>query len=866
MPALKMNARVQLAVRQAECEDCRMCADAQGMDRCVTASGSHTARVMVVGKKPWGEKQHREILTYLIRAGFHERDLVFTSATKCRTWETEPNRSDIKSCRQYLRREIDFIRPRWVLALGNEAMLALTGKSGIMKHRGITYPTTLGSDHKPNVISSISPAMVYRNPGQKAGFEADMLYFYKMVMGRDVESEAKPKQYFVLDTKEKLKRGVQIIRTAHGVSFDIESTGFDEFDVTARIVCISFTVWGEDDDEPIASMSLPLYHPESPWRRQWRHVVRVFYKAVLSREKRIAHNGKFDCRWLRQFGWKDIDLTFDTMLAAHTLDENRPKGLEPLSRSLLNTPPWKIDTSNLVDEPLAKVLDYCARDTWQTARLYFLFKEQFRKPENARKTRLFARLMMPAANEFIAVERAGVWVDRQALNTNWRIAEQELKAINDQLRAYVPNDHPFVKKYKTGRPDDIEGPINFGPSNFLRWFVFKHLHMPVLARGKTKDNGDPGSPSLAEEVMLQLKGRHPAIDLLLARTKWYKYTTAFFSAYSEQLDPQSRIHTNFKVTGTVTGRLSSGKADADKVTSRKQVRGVNLQQVPRDNAVRGIFGAPPGSSFVEFDYSQVELRIAAHLSQEKTMLNLYAQGADIHMAMAMRLTGKPQSEVSKHERKMAKAVNFGFLYGMGWAKFIKTALNNYELVVSEQDARAARVAFFAQFPGLLPWHARQRALAAKYKRVETPLGRVRHLPDIDSPDQGVRAEAERQAINSPVQGLASDLALLSFVLVSRKLREQGFKAHAIGTVHDAINFEAPNEELARMLPLVKDTMENLPLRKFFGIKLDVPIIADAKIGRRWGGATEVPEEVIYDEPALRMWLRDHFREESISVG
>jgi DNA polymerase-1 len=346
--------------------------------------------------------------------------------------------------------------------------------------------------------------------------------------------------------------------------------------------------------------------------------------------------------------------------------------------------------------------------------------------------------------------------------------------------------------------------------------------------------------------MLELLEDHPIVPLLLERVKWNKYCTAFFSAYAEQIDASSRIHTNFKVTGTVTGRLSSGKADADKITGKAQIRGVNLQQVPRDKLVRGIFGAPVGSSFVEFDYSQIELRIAAQLAQERTMLNLYAQGEDIHMAMAMRMTGLPRGEVSAHQRKMAKAVNFGFLYGMGATKFIATALSNYGIHVTMEEAQAARTAFFAQFPQLLPWHARQRALAHKYKRVETPLGRVRHLPDIDSPDQKVRAEAERQAINSPVQGLASDLALLSFVLVSRKFRKNGLQAHAIGTVHDAVNFEVPNEELPIVLPIIKDQMENLPLEKLFGIRLDVPIIADCKVGTRWGGAKELTEEQVYN--------------------
>lgn len=836
----RMEARIQLFVRNAECDQCRMCTQAEGMDRCVTATGVHNAKILIVTKMPWGERQLKEMHTYLKRAGFNMNEVAFTSAVKCRTWDMQPNKTDIKTCKSYLNKEIEFIKPEWILALGNEALLASAGKSGIMKHRGVTYPGPHGS----KVVATISPAMVHRNPGQKDGFEADLRYLKLLTEGRDLVAEHKPPRYEVADTKAKLKQMAAELRDAHGVSFDIESTGFDEFIPDAAVVCIAFTIWGDDDTSPQTTWALPLYHPESPWRRSWRHVIRIFWKLVQSRPRRIAHNGKFDCRWLRQFGWHDIDLTFDTMIAAHCLDENRPKGLKPLARTIHGVPPWAIETNDLLNEPLDEVLEYCGLDTFHAANLYFHFKDEFRKSENHKKALLFARLLMPASNEFIHTERAGVWTDREALASNWKIAQSELEHINDQLRCYVPDDHPFVITKRGIR--DAETAINFGPSNFLRWFVFECLGLPVLARGKEKDDGSLGNPSLAEAIMLELKGKHPAIDLLLERTKWYKYTTAFFSAYSEQLDAHSRIHTNFKVTGTVTGRLSSGKADADKVTSRKQIRGVNLQQVPRDKFVRGIFGAPEGSRFVEFDYSQVELRIAAYLSREQTMLDLYAAGADIHMAMAMRMMGKPASEVTTHERKMAKAVNFGFLYGMGATKFIATALSNYGLTVTMEEAQAARTAFFAQFPQLLPWHGRQRALVRKYKRVETPLGRVRHLPDIDSGDQKVRAEAERQAINSPVQGLASDLALLSFVLVSRQFRKMGLSGHAIGTVHDAVNFEIPIDELPIALPVIKKTMENLPLERMFGIRLDVPIIADCKVGTRWGGAKELTEDQVFD--------------------
>jgi DNA polymerase-1 len=338
--------------------------------------------------------------------------------------------------------------------------------------------------------------------------------------------------------------------------------------------------------------------------------------------------------------------------------------------------------------------------------------------------------------------------------------------------------------------------------------------------------------------------------------RWQKYESSFFNPYQALVTEESRLHTTFKLAGTVTGRLSSGKADSDKVTGSKAstMRGINIQQVPREPLVRGVFSAPPGWTFVEADYSQIELRIAAELSGERTMRRLYALGEDIHMAMAVQLTGKPASQITKEERKKAKAVNFGFLYGMGWRKFIETAWNNYDLAVTEIEAQHARKAFFDQFPDLLPWHGRQRRLVHKFQRVQTPLGRIRHLPDIVSHEQGVVNEAERQAINSPVQAMASDMCLLSLVLLDREFRRRGYRAAPIGTVHDAINFEVPDDELSDVLPLIKTTMENPPLKKLFDFELSIPLIADLQIGQHWGSNTPVPEEAFESRRTMKDWL------------
>jgi DNA polymerase-1 len=302
------------------------------------------------------------------------------------------------------------------------------------------------------------------------------------------------------------------------------------------------------------------------------------------------------------------------------------------------------------------------------------------------------------------------------------------------------------------------------------------------------------------------------------------------------------------MAGTVTGRLSSGKDDEDKISAvRGKLRGVNLQQVPRDPFIRGLFGAPPGWSFVEADYSQVELRVVAFLSRDRTMLRLYQSGADIHRATAANVLGIPESQISKDDRKKAKAVNFGFVYGMGWRKFIQTAFEKYQSVFTEDEARAVRAAFFEQFDGLLPWHSRQRRLVNKYGRVQSPIGRIRHLPDIYSPDEGVRAEAERQAINSPVQSFASDMAVVSMVEINKKFRKAGIVGNCVGLVHDAINFEIRDDNLARALPLIKDTMEDVSiLRKKFALHVDVPIVADLKVGQHWGDARELEVDEVYN--------------------
>lgn len=830
-------------LRDPGCTDCKL---HQGLDSvCEMGHGPLDAKIMVVGKMPNSETYQRSLEADLTDAGIDPSTVYFTSVLKCRQFELNVSKLDIKACTRYLEGEINIVKPKWILAMGNEALLALTGHSGITKYRSRVFDRGSYS-----VIPTISPAAALRNPGQRGGWMTDLRFFAAEIFGK--ASKIPPPNVHYIRTREDFEKLKKKLTGAKLISYDIETFSTpagDEFAEDAAIVSLAGTVITAKDKMYI--FALPLSHPGSPFRRNWKQALSILAPYLSIIPKQIAHNGKYDARWMRHFGVQ-MTVTFDTMLAAHILDENRSKGLKPQATSRFGVAPWAVDTKNLLTMPIMEVLEYNALDTYYTYHLYLETKQEL--IEQPRLLRVF-RLITTRANELlIDIERHGVWVDRERLQT----ASKKTLDLRDEvdrelIERWVPTHWSDEKKLRKGWPSRgkraIPADINFNPSNFARWLLFEHLGLPVLERGKEKDDGRPGDPSMKEAVMMAYKEMgYEIAEIMLERARLQKMTT-FFNAYLDIIDDEDRIRTTFKLAGTVTGRLSSGKADADKIPGARDIRGVNLQQVPRDPLVRGLFGAADPYLFVEADFSQVELRVVAFIARERHMLHLYQTGQDIHRATASQTLGVPMHAVTKDDRKKAKAVNFGFVYGMGWRKFIATAFEKYELHFSEAEAQAIRKAFFIQFPGLLPWHNRQRRLVNENQRVVSPLGRIRHLPDILSGDPGVRAEAERQAINSPVQAFASDMTQISMILIHQQFKDMGIKGHILGSVHDALLFEIHRKHVARALPVIKDTMENLPLERMFGLYLDVPIVADLKVGSHWGDARELEAEEVYSYEA-----------------
>lgn len=778
---------------------------------CLMGSGPADAEIVVVGEAP-GAREDDEHRAFVGPAGMLlnkslselagvERDECYvTNVAKCRPPENRtPERKEVKICTDtYLRRELDMVKPQFMLLLGNSALQGVVGKSGITKHNGSTFKVDYEGG-RATAMASLHPAAILRNPKWAQAFGMDIQRFGRMVRG---EATSPVTDVRIIRTRKHLAWLLRELADAQIISWDIET-----YTAPAEppYVRSNFQEWW-GDDSMIASISftwkagcsavVPLWHERSPWKDPKDVLERL--KPVMERDdcKYVGHNVKFDARWMAAKGI-EVPQTFCTMLAAHMIDENRPKGLKSLSRTILGADAYDVgeELGNAREMPLRKLCIYNGKDTDYTYRLYKQFRPKL--VEEERVARVFNKLMMPASEALVDIERTGVYLDPE----RWR--ERHDKALENREKLYA-----YINRWV---PPDMR-PINLNSPPQVGRFLFEHLGLPVIQKTKT------GNASTAEPVLLRLAHEHKAPTAMIKYRKWAKYLSTYLLPWwFEHRDLDGRIHSNYKLFGTVTGRLSGEGG---------------IQQVPRDPFIRSIIGAQPGWLFLQADYSQVELRIAAMLANERRMLRQYAAGEDIHMLRAMKMTGKLAEDVTKEERKKGKAVNFGYIYGMGAAKFVIYAFDNYGLKVTPEEAETDREGFFEDYPAFRPWHERQRRLARRYHQVASPIGRVRHLPDILSQDKDVRAESERQAINSPVQSFASDLMLMSLVTLHPQLPTD--EARIVGTVHDSLLFEIREDMVDEYAPLIRDTMEDMGIvRKKFGTDVTVPIKVDIEVGTHW---------------------------------
>ncbi len=401
---------------------------------------------------------------------------------------------------------------------------------------------------------------------------------------------------------------------------------------------------------------------------------------------------------------------------------------------------------------------------------------------------LYQEVELPLSAVLREMEQAGVRIDVDMLKKAEEQLNGELQVLEQQI--YTAAETTF----------NINSPKQVGE------VLFDQLKLDAIAK-KSKT----GQYSTSEEVLLALKPKHPVVGMILEYRELKKLISTYISALPTYINPETgKIHTTYNQTVTATGRLSSSNP--------------NLQNLPirseRGQLIRQAVIPDEGCVFLSADYSQIELRLMAHFSQDPHLVEAFRSGQDVHAATAAKIFNVPIEEVTKDQRRQAKTANFGIIYGISAFGLAQ------QLDCSRSEAKALIDGYFAAFPGVIDYIERQKELAREQGYAITLFGRKRYLPDIVSHNATVRSFAERNAVNSPIQGTAADIIKMAMVTIHRRLKEEGLKAQMIMQVHDELNFNVPMDEVDKVREIVVGEMQNV-------VHLTVPLIADCGVGKNW---------------------------------
>ncbi len=617
--------------------------------------------------------------------------------------------------------------------------------------------------------------------------------------------------YDVIDTPEALARLLERLQAAPIVAFDVETTSTDQ--MRARLVGIALAVEeGRGYYIPVGhippnapaeqSAQPDLLDEHTPRQLSLETVLDALRPALTDAKRaKVGHNAKYDLVVLRRYGIDVTPITFDTMVAEWLSDpSSRNLGLKALAwvRTGVHMTPIEDligsgrDQITMDRVPVQKAAAYAAADAAMTLRLMGILRPEL---EERQGWKLFSEIEMPLIPVLADMEMAGVLLDVDYLRA--------LSAdLGERLRALEQQAYDLSGGY---------GPFNLGSPRQINEVLFDKLRLPTAGLRKTTHGFTTDASTL--EAM---RGLHPIVEVILQWRELSKLQSTYVDALPALVNPQTgRVHTNFNQTGTVTGRLSSSDP--------------NLQNIPvrteEGRRVRQAFVAPPGHKLLSVDYSQVELRILAHYSKDPALIQAFLDGVDIHRATAAAVYQIPLEQVTYEQRRFAKAVNFGLMYGMGAYRLARDS----NLTLAEAEDFIA--AYFARFPGVRAYLDEARARAARQGYVETLLGRRRYFPELDEKlgrKVGVQAKqrAEREAVNMPIQGTAADIIKIAMINLSRALRQEGYAARMILQVHDELVLEVPDNELSRVVPLVVEVMES-------AFTLEVPLVAEASVGVNW---------------------------------
>lgn len=592
-----------------------------------------------------------------------------------------------------------------------------------------------------------------------------------------------PHSYKLIETEEDAKLLRDKLLTFDTICLDTETTSIDA--IRAKLVGLSFSV----------KKGEAWYVAVPRETEAAQHMVQIF-SSIYENDKilKVGQNLKYDLTVLANYGIQLKAPLFDTMLAHYLVQPELRHNMDYLAEIYLNYQTIHIDTligpkgknqKNMADLAPADICDYACEDADITLQLMEPLKTEMEKNQ---LTRVFHEIEMPLMPVLAQMERNGVRLDTEALSETGEQFRQRMQQLESEI--YELAGHPFT----------ITSPRQVGE------VLFDELKLNEKAK-KTKS----GQYSTGEEVLEAIKHKHPIVEKILAHRALKKLISTYIDALPKLINPATgRIHTSFNQAVTATGRLSSSNP--------------NLQNIPvrgdDGREIRKAFVPEPGCIFFSADYSQIELRIMAHLSADEHLVNDFRCGRDIHAATAARIFHKPIEEVSRDERRKAKTANFGIIYGISAFGLAE------RMEVSRTEAKELITNYFETYPRVKEYMQTSVERARELGYIVTEFGRRRYLPDITSRNAVVRGYAERNAVNAPIQGTAADIIKIAMVRIAQRFEAEGIQSKMILQVHDELNFSVLPEEFDRVKNIVIQEMEG-------AYTMSVPLLADCGEGKNW---------------------------------
>ena len=593
-----------------------------------------------------------------------------------------------------------------------------------------------------------------------------------------------PHQYQLLTTQAEVEALLPELLAQKEVCFDTETTSLNELE--AQIVGLALS-WEVHKGYYI------LFPEDFDLARQWLSVLKPFFESTTI--LKIGQNLKYDLKVLSNYGIEVCGQLFDTMIAHYLLNPDMRHNMDLLSEAYLGYTPIAIDTligkkgkgqltMRAVPAELQK--EYAVEDTDVTLQLKHTFLPLLEKDQ---MVKLFTEVEAPLVKVLAQMEYEGIRLDTHFLG-------ELSKEINTDLIALQTTIFD-----QAGESFNLSSPKQLGDILFEK---LKLLSKPK----KTKT----GQYATSEEVLSQLASEHPIVANVLEFRALQKLQSTYIEALPREVNPRTgRVHTTFMQAVTATGRLSSNQPNLQNIPIR----------TPRGSQIRKAF-VPRNEDYtlLSADYSQIELRIIAALSEEDHMIEAFLQGQDIHRSTAAKVFTVPIEEVTKEQRSHAKTVNFGIIYGVSAIGL------SQQTSLTRSQSKELIDTYYQTYPKLKGYIEKQIAFAREHGYVETILGRRRYLPDVYSRNQVVRGAAERNAVNAPIQGSAADIIKIAMVRIAQRLEREHLSTRMLLQVHDELLFDVPKPELEVVTPIIREEMQQ-------AYKLSVPLIVEIGTGNNW---------------------------------